>query len=420
MSKTLGEIAKELKDANKKVQLIYAFNGSGKTRLSQKFKNLIAPKNIDSDNEEQTELTRNKILYYNAFTEDLFYWDNDLEGDSRHKLKIQPNSFTNWLIQILKDLGQDQNIITNFQHYTSNKLTPNFNEEYKIKDKNGKEVIVPAFSEVTFSTPNTLPLELPFVLGDRIENVKISKGEESNFIWSIFYTLLDQAITILDENKKENRETNQFDQLEYVFIDDPVSSLDDNHLIELAVSLGRLVKSSSYSDSKGIRFIITTHNPLFYNILWNEFNNKLDKDLPDGTKKCIYKPKQANKYLLDKKTDGTFELKKSNDHPFSYHLFLVSELREAIKTKQIKKYHFNFLRNILEKTATFLGYNRWEELLKKVDGRPDPFANRIINLSSHSAHSGDETSDIEDKDKNNLEELVQFLTDTYGFKSEEK
>ena len=45
MSKTLTEIAQDLKNVNKKVQLIYAFNGTGKTRLSREFKELIAPKN---------------------------------------------------------------------------------------------------------------------------------------------------------------------------------------------------------------------------------------------------------------------------------------------------------------------------------------------------------------------------------------
>lgn len=419
MSKTLTEIAQQLKDADKKVQLIYAFNGSGKTRLSRRFKQLIAPKNVDVDGEEQTELTRNKILYYNAFTEDLFYWDNDLEMDAKPKLKIQPNSYTTWLIKILKDLGQDQNIITNFQR-VNNRVTPSFNEEYKYFDEKKVEITVPAFSEVTFSTPNTLPLEIPFIVGDRLENIKISKGEESNFIWSIFYTLLDQVITILDEDKIENRETDQFDQLEYVFIDDPVSSLDDNHLIDLAVSLAMLVKSSSYIDGKGVRFVITTHSPLFYNVLWNEFNNDLYKDLPDGSKKCIYKRGQTNKYRLDKKFDGTFELKESNDHPFSYHLFLLSELRNAIKTEQIRKYHFSFLRNILEKTATFLGHKHWENLLEKIDGHPDPFANRILNLSSHSAHAGEEIADINDEDKENLIKLVKFLTKTYGFKEEER
>ena len=42
MGKSLTEIAEELKGNDKKVQLIYAFNGTGKTRLSREFKNLIA------------------------------------------------------------------------------------------------------------------------------------------------------------------------------------------------------------------------------------------------------------------------------------------------------------------------------------------------------------------------------------------
>lgn len=125
MSKTLTEIAQQLKDANKKVQLIYAFNGSGKTRLSREFKKLIPPKIDDLENTDDVEnfdeigRTRNKILYYNAFTEDLFYCDNDLEFDAEPKLKIHPNSFTDW---ILKDQGQDQNVVTNFQRYANDKL----------------------------------------------------------------------------------------------------------------------------------------------------------------------------------------------------------------------------------------------------------------------------------------------------------
>ena len=48
--------------------LLYAYNGTGKTRLSMEFKN----KGRD------TEADTRDTLYFNAFTEDLFYWDNDL------------------------------------------------------------------------------------------------------------------------------------------------------------------------------------------------------------------------------------------------------------------------------------------------------------------------------------------------------
>ena len=44
MGQTLTEIAEELQKSTKRVQLIYAFNGIGKTRLSRELKELIDPK----------------------------------------------------------------------------------------------------------------------------------------------------------------------------------------------------------------------------------------------------------------------------------------------------------------------------------------------------------------------------------------
>lgn len=404
MSKTLTEIAQQLKDngKSKKVQLIYAFNGTGKTRLSREFKQLIAPKSVDGDDAE-TEPSRNKILYYNAFTEDLFYWDNDLNGDAEPKLKIHPNSFTDW---VLIDQGQDRNVITNFQRYTNEKLTPRFNEEYKIKDKqdhNGKDITIKAFSEVTFSLER----------GDNEEtgNLKISKGEESNFIWSIFYALIDLIIETLGEVNPDFPELTPFDNLEYIFIDDPVSSLDDNHLIQLAVDLAQLVKLKKSS----IKFIITTHNPLFFNVLCNEFGSD------EKTEHYSWKSKWFSKSRLEKNDDGNLNLlEQLNDSPFAYHLHLISQLEEAIKSGQVEKYHFNLLRNILEKTATFLGYKRWEHLLPEAnDGLPNPYAKRIVNFSSHSKHAAEEVPPLKPEEKQALEMLVKYIVERHRFYKEQ-
>jgi AAA domain len=387
MGKTMKEIAEQLRDADKKVQLIYAFNGTGKTRLSREFKQLITPKNNGGegpDEAEETELSRTKMLYYNAFTEDLFYWDNDLELDVAPKLKIQPNSFTDW---VLKDQGQDRNIIANFQRYTDEKLTPRFNEEYRVRAEHSEDSTVEAFSEVTFS----------YQRGNKApsENLKISKGEESNFIWSIFYTLLEQVIDILNVAEPADRETPDFDRLEYVFIDDPVSSLDENHLIELAVDLSQLIKSSR----SNIRFILTTHNPLFYNVLHNEL-------------------KHCAKYQMKKLEDGTYQLiDQPKDSPFSYHLYLKAEIEKAIESGQLSKYHFNFLRNVLEKTSTFLGYETWGDLLPRVDGGgTNPYQARIINISSHSKHAGEEVTDLTEDDKRVLRYLMNELNNMYRFR----
>ena len=379
MGKTLTEIAQMLKDADKKVQLIYAFNGVGKTRLSREFKELVAPKTEGEEAEEEKPI---KVLYYNAFTEDLFYWDNDLDEDKNRKLIIHPNSFTDW---IFKDQGQEPNIITHFQHYTNDKLTPSFNQEYTKKDDNNKDVVVKAYSEITFSLER----------GDdnKIDNIKISKGEESCLIWCVFYSLL--KLVIDTRNTEElDRDTKQFDDLEYVFIDDPVSSLDENHLIELAVNLGNLTKKSN-----GIKFIISTHNPLFFNVLFNETGNKL----------C---------YMLHKNEDGTYDLQKKNgdsNKGFSYHHYLIQTLQDAVESNNIQKYHFMLLRNLYEKTANFLGYPQWSDLL------PDDkktYYNRIIQFTSHSTLSNEVVPEPTEPEKNTLKLLLKHLVDNNYYTEE--
>lgn len=398
MSHTLIDIAQQLlNNATKKVQLIYAFNGTGKTRLSREFKHLIASSALD-EGEDVPVSSGHKILYYNAFTEDLFYWDNDLAADTQPKLKIQPNTFTDW---VLIDQGQDQNIISNFQRYVNAKLTPHFNAERKDYDNN---VVTKAFSEVTFTLER----------GDDqpSEALKISKGEESNFIWSIFYTLLELIIETLSEVDPDYPTPTPFDDLEYVFIDDPVSSLDDNHLIQLAVDLAQLVKSNN---SK-LKFIITTHNALFFNVLCNEFGSD------EKTNNYSWKAKQFSKSRLEKNGDGSFNLvEQPNDSPFAYHLHLMSQLEQAIKSGRVEKYHFNLLRNILEKTATFLGYKRWEHLLPETkDGLYDPYAKRIVNFGSHSKHAAEEVQPLKPEEKKILENLVKHLVEQHRFWQDKK
>ncbi|QAR31509.1 anticodon nuclease [Ornithobacterium rhinotracheale] len=372
--------SKKEQKAVPKVQLIYAFNGTGKTRLSMELKKLVA-----TGSDDDSSLTRHKFLYYNAFTEDLFYWDNDLEGNKNRVLKIQPNSFTDWILQ---EQGQDQNIISHFQRYTNDKLTPKFNAEY-LKNPQDPNSVVKANSEVTFSLERGNDEE------EDLSNIKISKGEESNFIWCVFYSLLHLVIEQLNIPEHTDRETDQFNELEYIFIDDPVSSLDENYLIEMAIDIAKLIKSSE-SD---LKFIITTHNPLFYNVLYNELN-------------------RSKRYILRKYESGGYELlEQKNDSPFAFHLFLKSEIERALSNDELQKYHFNYLRNILEKTATFLGYEKWGELLPKDPDGSNPTETRIINLSSHSQHSTEEVSMLIERNKAVIGNLIKLLNETYKFKS---
>ena len=60
--------------------LFFAHNGTGKTRLSMEFKEM-GKANGNRD-----------TLYFNAFTEDLFVWNNDLENDTERVLTFNKDS----------------------------------------------------------------------------------------------------------------------------------------------------------------------------------------------------------------------------------------------------------------------------------------------------------------------------------------
>ena len=369
MSATLTDIAQQLKDAGKKVQLIYAFNGAGKTRLSRAFKELISPK-VEGEEAQASELADKKVLYFSAFTEDLFYWDNDLGQDAEPKLMIQPNAFTRW---ILEEQGQDQSITATFQRYTSDKLTPQFSAD---------------FSSVSFSFERGNEGQEP--------HIKISKGEESNFIWSVFNALLEQVIDELNIAEAASRSTDAFNNVNYVFVDDPVSSLDENHLIELAVDLAGLIKSSLSAD---LKFIVTTHSPLFYNVLFNELKSL-------KSRAC---------YMLDRLDDGAFTLTEKpgdSNKSFSYHLHLLQTIEQAIANQKVERYHFTLLRHLYEKTASFLGYPKWSELL------PDDkqvYYSRIINFTSHSKLSNETVAQPTPAEQATVKLLMDHLKTRHVF-----
>ena len=318
----------------------------------------------------------------------MFYWDNDLKDDAKPKLKIHPNVFTKW---VFEDQGQDRNVVKYFQHYTDDKLNPSFNSQYTIKDNDERERTVDAFTEVIFS----------YNRGNNsiAENIKISKGEESCFIWSVFYALLEQVVNVLNVAEESDRETNQFNNIKYVFIDDPVTSLDENHLIELAVNLARLIKSSDF-ELNNVKFIITTHNINFYNIMYNE-------------------TKQKAGYILSRLEDNTFELNKvkgDSNKCLSYHLYLKSELETAVTNNQVKRQHFTYLRNLYEKTASFLGCEDWGDLLP---GNRDVCYKRITNFTSHSTIAGDVMAEPTPQEKQTVKLLLEHLINTYSFWKEE-
>lgn len=366
---SLTEVAKEIKNTNKKVTLLYAFNATGKTRLSMEFKDIV--------NESKDDKVIKHIVYYNAFTEDLFSWDNDIENDSERKLKINKNSS---FIDLIERQGKENEIAERFKEFTSSKIEPNINT---------------STGEITFSLPT----------GDEesVENIKISKGEESIFIWSVFFVLMETIIAELNIDEISDRSTDEFNDIQYIFIDDPVTSLDDNNLIQLAISLREVIANSK---SEELKFIITTHHALFYNVLFNEF--KSERSIKANKKDFYFLQKNENMYLI----------KEQKDTPFGYHLFIKDVIQNAIDDNVVEKYHFMLFRNLLEKTASFLGYDNWGDLLI-VEGMTDEERKayiRFINLSSHNKISDLEAKELKQNEKNLLKLLFNNFKREYRWK----
>src|SRR5260221_204664 len=94
--------------------------------------------------------------------------------------------------------------------------------------------------------------------GDQIEaeTIKVSRGEENIFIWCFFLAIVQLAL--------DGAEAYRW--VKYVYIDDPVSSLDEHNAITVASNLAQLLKK----EDSTLKTVISTHHTLFFNVLCNE------------------------------------------------------------------------------------------------------------------------------------------------------
>lgn len=345
----------------KRIIAIYAFNGIGKTRLS----NQIGNESDNTGGEGENEWI--KKLSYNAFFEDIFTWDNEnciLHCNSNHEI-----------IKLVKDQWLEAKIIDNFRDImwvSAIKLEPdpNFDEwEVKFKIASGDDASA--------------------------DNIKISRGEESIFVWSVFYTILEEVVSELLTNKSD-RSTDKFNDLEYIVIDDPVSSIDDTRIITVALKLIEIIKSNQNNQ---IKFLITTHHALFFNVIVNSFKNA------DGIN---------FKWFSLSKNSQIFKLKKQGESPFSYHLRVKDILQKVINDNAVEKYHFNLFRALLEKTANFLGYDNWYDCVSWENGQA---LVKLLNHHSHNRLSELEWRELPDDNKKLLAEAFESFITNFKWKN---
>lgn len=367
----LNSLAQDLRNSEKRTTILFAHNGIGKTSLSLAFKD-IAKKSGGAD-----------TLYYNAFTEDLFYWDNDLDNDEERILIFRRNSH---FFDGLNADEMDTRIRTCLSRYAD------FDFSIKLdvtkKDTQGREELI---SYVTF---RRMAFNAERGTTEWEENIKISRGEENIFKWCFFLSIAQMAI--------DRAEAYQW--VKYIFVDDPISSLDDNNAILVANHLASIIKS----DDNTIHTIITTHHGLFYNVLCNE--------LKGADKQYFYKETEKSEDVT-KQLKSIWKVKDLKDTPFFHHVSLIKELNQAVSPKgHLYTYHFNMLRTVLEKTAAFHGFDKFGECIKKFDNDPEEqLYSRIINILSHGNYSIFEPVEMNDENKEYFKKVYQDFKSRFPF-----
>lgn len=359
--------------------LIFAYNGTGKTRLSYDFAHY-----------GREEGASPHTLYYNAYTEDLFTWDNDLENNTDHHLIINQDSA---LIQGLAGFNFSEPLRKYLQVFTD--IDFDFHYDSENPDLPDYVVFSKTLNDETF------------------ENIKISRGEERLFVWCFFRCIVDQ---VLGGNSA-------YKGIEYIYIDDPMSSLDDNNVITFAAQLYNVIRDSLRNERKvinsgigelrRIKFVISTHHALFFHVMIHGLSN--DSKLGQF---YLHRAKDSDEVILKSMSDKT---------PFYYNVAMMSEIQEAIFNDRLYTYHFTIMRSVMEKIAEFFGHRDYRYILDGITYKGNDFDepsfskgelvdlySRIVNVFSHQGQFFSPTLMNEDN-KDSIKTLFYHIKKKYHF-----
>ncbi len=354
--KTIEDIALELHgDESAAVQLLYAFNSVGKTRLSVAYKNLTKDKDGTHTG-----------IYYNAYSEDLFIWDNDIENaEANIRLTVRPSSLSRLHASLNEDVIRE-------------KLKPyrmNFDFHFNIHPN----------MEMGIDSISFFPVGAQF---GEVPAMKISRGEERIFVWSFFLAMMEAG----DWMKR---------QPSHIFIDDPVTSLNDHNIFVTASTLFDLM--DKHLDKRKI--IVATHHVGMFSILFNW--------LMKGEKSDRFKQKTKVNILSSK--HGGVSLDNIRSDVFLYHLRVLQILEQAMQEEDVRVYHFALLRQVLESVSSFLGVGRISYVLKSIGFEDADEIARIVNTIAHKNFFLYESDLLVSDNRMLFEKIFEKLNTQYKF-----
>ena len=357
---TPAEIAETLKAHDAKIILVYAFNATGKTRLSVAFK--------DSTKTEDGEHTG---VYYNAYGEDLFAWENeDDEEGTEFELTIRTSSLNKFHESLSEDLVRDK----------LDRYKPPYRFEFVLHDnpQDGIQAIR-FFVEVADAADANVIKRVP---------IKVSRGEERIFVWCFF-------LALFEADGWADKQSSHF------FIDDPVSSLDEHNIFVTASTLYDLIESQY----KSRKIILTTHHIGLFSILsdW----------LMKGEKGGSFK-KVSKLFILSGKS-GALSLESCRNDVLLYHLRLLQVLDIAQRADDVRAYHLVLLRQVLENIASFLGVGQFSYVLKQIGITDEGRIASILNTLSHKRVYYYESDLLNPNTREMFDDIFQGLRFKYDF-----
>ena len=319
---SINEIAKQINESNENIVIVYAFNATGKTRLSVAYK----------DETKKSNNGRHAGVYYNAFSEDLFVWDNDEENDGADlKLTIRRSS-----------LNQFHSFL--------------YENREAVLDKLAMYAPKYIFELVAHQNLEDGIESIRFFINEADKRpIKISRGEERIFVWCFFLALLD-----VDGWANE--------QDAHIFIDDPVSSLDEHNICVTAESIFQLVETHYFKK----RVVVTTHHIGLFSILADRLTKGSKSDRYKNLTKLCVLTKNGDALSLDTPRYGVF----------LFHLHVLQLLVEASRS-ELYAHHIVMLRQVLENVASFMGRGNIGFVLNQIGVADAESAANTINSLSH-------------------------------------
>ena len=166
---------------------------------------------------------------------------------------------------------------------------------------------------------------------------------------------------------------------------------------------------AGHGDASPIKIVFSSHHALFFNVMCNELGRAKDGDPTIKLKR----------YFLHRPgAEGYYTLRATDDTPYFHHVATLAELQRAAdpKTAKLCTFHFNALRSVMEKTASFFGHPDISFCLKALKNVDDQaLYNRALNLLSHGKYAIHDPVEMGEDNQELFRRILRDFVTTFQF-----